>query len=133
MSPALDEAQSKWLEQVAAMRAAIANLKLPDNNEQGEKYGQDIDVDDEDFSGTASGEDIWDVISDEWEDEYSSDQLDGDVLEATTAGPAYGSEWLARRCTEVAQRGSGLDSQSLQEHVSAVLASDSNGRELYDT
>jgi antiviral helicase SLH1 len=63
MSPFVEEAQAQWLEQLATMRKAIADLNLPKEGQRPPAYGDDLEFDDEDFSGTASGEDIWDVIS----------------------------------------------------------------------
>lgn len=127
MSPSVEDAQAQWLEQLATMRKAIAELNLPANGQVSPAYGHDIDFDEDDFSGTASGEDIWDIISDEYEDEYSSDHLDyiPDAQEAR----AYSHQWLADKCFHVAQRSSGLDAGALKEQISAILASDSNGME----
>lgn len=133
MSPALDVAESQWLVQLAEMRAAIAELKLPQKNGDAPAYGHDIDVDVDDFSGTASGDDIWDIISNEESADYSSDQLDvADAVPAKAgpAGPLYSQSWLAEQCEQAAQRGSGLDAQALQGQIMAVLSSDSNNDEL---
>jgi antiviral helicase SLH1 len=120
-----DEAYAQWLEQLASMRQAIADLKLSDNIPDAPTYGEDIEFDDE-FSGTASGEDIWDVISDEYE-EYSSDQLDQDS-DFPTEVTLYSQQWLREKCFNVAQRSSGLDAEALKEQISAILASDSNSK-----
>lgn len=133
MSPALEVAESQWLAQLAEMRAAIAELKLPEKNGDVPAYGADIDVDDEDLSGTASGDDIWDLISDEESAGYSTDQLDGADAVATDsvpAGPVYSQSWLGQQCAQVTQRGSGLDAQTLQDQIMALLSSDSNDEEL---
>jgi antiviral helicase SLH1 len=129
MSSSLHAAQAQWLEQLEAMRKAIADLHLPSDAEQGPAYGDDLELDDDDLSGAASGDDIWDVISDEFEEEYSSDHLEGYVGEHS-AKEAYDQHWLADRCRQVAQRGSGLDASALQEQLFAVLASDSDDEEL---
>jgi antiviral helicase SLH1 len=129
MSSTLDSAQSQWLEQLEAMRKAIAELNLPGNSERPPAYGDDLDLEDDDLSGTVSGEDIWDVLSDEYEEEYSSDHLDDDAV-AHIGQNAYDQRWLAERCAEVAQRGSGLDADALKEQLLAILASDSNDEEL---
>ncbi|KAF2135721.1 uncharacterized protein K452DRAFT_260242 [Aplosporella prunicola CBS 121167] len=137
MSPSIENAESQWLAQLAEMRAAIAELKLPQKDGGTPTYGDDIDVDEDDFSGTASGDDIWDLISDEASEEYySSDQLD-----ATDAFPVGGSSvvapysqgWLNQQCAGVAERSSGLDAQTLQDNIMAILASDSNNEELQMT
>ncbi|KAF2177516.1 Sec63-domain-containing protein, partial [Zopfia rhizophila CBS 207.26] len=129
MSPSLDNAQSQWLEQLAAMRQAIADLNLPPSAERAPAYGDDLDLDEDDLSGTASGEDIWDVISDEYGDEFSSDPLD-DLDSGFPGKELYDRHWLAEKCAEVARKGSGLDGAALKEQISAVLASDSNNEEL---
>jgi len=129
MSPSLDNAQSQWLAQLTVMREAIAELKIPTDGEKAHTYGQDILLDDDELSGTASGDDIWDLISDEWENEYSSDHLD----EVDGVGPAqnvYDQTWLSRKCDTIAQRSSGLNGPALQEQITAILASDSNGIQL---
>jgi antiviral helicase SLH1 len=45
----------------------------------------------------------------------------------------YSRQWLEEKSLEVSQRGSGLDASTLQEQISAILASDSSGsfRRLY--
>jgi antiviral helicase SLH1 len=126
MSPAIEDAQAQWLEQLATMRKAIAELNLPAKAQRTPAYGDDIEFDDDDFSGTASGEDIWDIISDEYEDEYSSDHLE--QFPDQQAGSLYSQQWLAEKCVSVAQRSSGLDAGALKEQISAILASDSKGK-----
>jgi antiviral helicase SLH1 len=126
MSPAVDNAQAQWLEQLDAMRKAIAELKLPAHAEQAPAYGDDLQFDDDDFSGTASGEDIWDIISDEYEEEYSSDHL-GQVQDSQAGENAYSQDWLAQKCSDVARSSSGLDAGALRDQITAILSSDSNG------
>ncbi|KAF2834722.1 Sec63-domain-containing protein [Patellaria atrata CBS 101060] len=132
MSPSLETAQSQWLEQLASMRAALAELNLPQENGT-TPYGQDIVLDDDELSGASSGDDIWDLISNEWDDEYSSDQLEiSDINGAQPSVEAnrYDRQWLGNRCLEVSNRGSGLDSRALEEQIIAVIASDSSDDEL---
>lgn len=125
MSPSTEDAQAQWLEQLAAMRRAIAELNLPSDADKAPAYGHDIDFDDDDFSGTASSDDIWDIISDEYEAEYSSDHLEHfsrDQIEGST----YNQPWLAENCIAVARNSSGLEAGALKEQITAILASDSN-------
>jgi antiviral helicase SLH1 len=126
MSPTVEDAQAQWLEQLDAMRKAIAELKLPANAEKAPAYGDDLEFDDDDFSGTASGEDIWDIISDEYEEGYSSDQLD-QAQDNQAGGDAYSQDWLAQKCSDVARSSSGLDAGALRDQITAILSSDSNG------
>lgn len=127
MSPSVEDAQAQWLQQLDAMRKAIAELNLPADAEKAPAYGDNLEFDDDDFSGTASGEDIWDVISDEYEEEYSSDHLDQFPHEPS-GGNAYDQHWLAQKCELVARNGSGLDAGALKEQIMAILSSDSNGQ-----
>lgn len=128
MSPAVEEAQAQWFEQLHAMRKAIAELGLPADVEEAPAYGHDIDFDDyDDISGTASGEDIWDIISDEYEEGYSSDHLD-EFARAPAASNTYDEQWLVAKCSQVARSSSGLDAEALKEQIAAVLSSDSNGQ-----
>lgn len=129
MSSSVDSVQAQWLEQLATMRKAIAELNLPTERQKSPAYGHDIEFDDDDFSGTASGEDIWDIISDEYEDEYSSDHLE-QFSDLPTGGSPYSQQWLAEKCAGVAQRSSGLDAGALKDQLSAILASDSNGKTI---
>ncbi|KAJ5056834.1 activating signal cointegrator 1 complex subunit 3 [Bipolaris maydis] len=129
MSPAVEEAQAQWFEQLHAMRKAIAELGLPADVEEAPAYGHDIDFDDyDDISGTASGEDIWDIISDEYEEGYSSDHLD-EFARAPAASNTYDEQWLVAKCSQVARSSSGLDAEALKEQIAAVLSSDSNADE----
>jgi len=76
MSPSLDSAEAQWQTQLAAMRAALVELKLPPKATNGEttSYVSDIDFDeDDDFTSGNSGDDVWDFISDSEDDLYSSD------------------------------------------------------------
>jgi antiviral helicase SLH1 len=130
MSPAVEDAHAQWLQQLDAMRKAIAELNLPADAEKVPAYGDDLEFDDDDFSGTASGEDIWDIISDEYGEEYSSDHLD-QFLDGQVTAEAYSQQWLAEKCSEVARSSSGLDSGALKEQISAILSSDSNGNASY--
>ncbi|KAF2731847.1 Sec63-domain-containing protein [Polyplosphaeria fusca] len=128
MSPALENAQAQWLEQLAAMRQAIAGLNLPADSERASTYGDDLNIENDDLSGASSGDEIWDVFSDEQEDEYSSDQIEDFGSHVSTK--KYGQQWLADQCVDVAAKGSGLDANALRDQIMAILASDSNNEEL---
>ncbi len=124
-STSSSDSQQKWLVQLHAMRAAIAELKsLPHQNGNTEGYGHDIVVDEDDSSHDESSDELWDFITDDEDDQYSSDMLDG------ADGAGYGQQWLRDRCVEFTSRKSGLDASDLQEQITAILASDSNDGEL---
>jgi hypothetical protein len=133
MTSSIETAQAQWLEQLAAMRKAIAELNLPADADKAPAYGDDLEFDDDDFSGTASGDDIWDIISDEYEEEYSSDQLDqfDQIPDAPSGGNLYDQRWLTQKCAGVAQRSSGLNAEALKDQILAILSSDSNGEQAW--
>lgn len=135
MPSTAEAAASQWLEQLAAMRAAIAELKLPETNGEPQNTAADDadldwDLDDDDLS-PASGDDIWDLISEEEQDSFSEESADM----VTTAGPVKdgSQEWLQAQCQVVASKGSGLEAAALQDQIMAVLASDSSDDELQMT
>lgn len=136
MSPsAVDSAEEKWLSQLATMRAALADLKLPlpqANESQENLFGEDFDFDDN-LSSPISGDDVWDFISDSGADEYSSDFVDGVEVIAESAGNGHGFEWLKSRCLSLSERKQGLTAEELQGHIMALLASDSGDEELQAT
>ncbi|KAK5127281.1 hypothetical protein LTR08_004459 [Meristemomyces frigidus] len=136
MSSTTDMAASQWIEQLAAMRAAIAELKIPQANgdSEGYQYGGEIELDEDELSPASPTDDIWDFISEDEEEDYSEESLEPAGTDFPSLVAAVGSrEWLGKRCLEVADRGSGLDAESLQEHIVAVLASDSSDDELQMT
>ena len=137
MSPSADTAASQWLEQLATMRAAIAELKLPKTNGDSKdlSYENDYDLDDDDLSPASGSDDIWDIISDEDENDFSEESHDAaSAYQEEEAANAKGSRgWLSDCCVDVASRGSGLDADTLEEQITAVLASDSSDDELQMT
>jgi antiviral helicase SLH1 len=136
MSPsAIDSAEAKWLSQLATMRAALADLKLPlpqANGSQESFFGEDSDFDDN-LSSPISGDDVWDFISDNEADEYSSDFVDSVEVTAEPSGHGYDFEWLRRKCLSLSERKQGLTAEELQGHIMALLASDSGDEELQAT
>jgi antiviral helicase SLH1 len=134
MSPAaLATAEAEWQTQLAAMRAALADLKLP-QSENGEMavYGSDIPFDDDDdFTSGNSGDDVWDFITDDDDALYSSDLNEDIVPEEPTQG--YGPQWLKSKCDGFAAKKQGLSGEDLHGQIVALLASDSVEEELQST
>lgn len=128
MSPTTEDAHAQWLEQLASMRNTIAELNLPahKHHHAPPAYGHDMQLDDDDLSGTSS-EDIWDIISDDCQDAYSSDQLEH-ILPSQPGANVYDQQWLSQQCRAVARSSSGLESDVLKDQIAAILASDSNGK-----
>ena len=134
MSPtALATAEADWQMQLAAMRAALADLKLPQQENGGAVgYGSDIGFDDDDdLTSGISGDDVWDFISDSDEALYSSDLNEDLVPDEPTFG--YGPQWLKSKCIGFAGKKQGLSGEDLQEQIMALLASDSVEEELQST
>lgn len=134
MSPAtLNSAEAQWQTQFAAMRAALADLKLPSNASNGDidSYGSDINLDDDDFTSGNSGDDVWDFISETEDEIWSSDQADDLTPESESA--EFSLQWLKTKCEGLATRKQGLSAGDLQEQIMAILASDSGEEELQST
>ena len=130
MSPALQAAEAEWLAQLASMREAIQDLKLHQKDGDLASFDNDSTLTDNDLFGNG-GADIWD-ISDVEDDEYSSDSLDAadGVLPDGLASSVHGKDWLSAKCVEFAARKSGLNATELEQQITSLLASDSQGMEL---
>lgn len=134
MSPSLDSAEAQWQTQFAAMRAALAELRLPpkDMSNGSASYSSDINfIEDEGFTSGNSGDDVWDFISDDEEDSYGSD-FNEDLTPDAEAG-GYGPEWLKIKCLGFAARKQGLSGEDLEQQIMALLVSDSVEEELQST
>ncbi len=135
MSPAtFDSAEAEWQTQFAAMRAALAELQLPDKtiDSQTDYYGSDIDFDEEEDFSANSGDDVWDFI-DGTDEAYSSDGNNYTPEEPTEPTNGYGPQWLKGQCILFASRKHGLSAEDLQEQIMALLVSDSVEAELQST
>ncbi|KAI7781701.1 hypothetical protein LA080_014467 [Diaporthe eres] len=136
MAPSsVTDAEAQWLAQVAAMKAAIAELKLPSHAPNGDttisNAGGD---DDDDFDlSSASGEthDVWDFISDSELDELGLDS--GDLMDGTDGldqEPPYGPQWFLERCAAVSSHRDGLPAETLQVQILEALKSNQREDEL---
>ncbi|BDD63957.1 hypothetical protein MPDQ_006298 [Monascus purpureus] len=123
--------ESEWLAQVAAMRQAIAELKLPNHPTNGKpSYGSDLDLDlDEDYSSPSTANDIWDLISSDDETSDDLDDINGVSLYPTTPS-TYDQTWLADKCQDIVIRKPGMDATELAQQITATLAADSGDDEL---
>ncbi|XDG06846.1 hypothetical protein ABKA04_006461 [Annulohypoxylon sp. FPYF3050] len=128
MSPSMSEAEAQWREQFAAMKAALADLKLPGKNKSIEsELNLDFDLDNEDFTSGNSGDDVWDFIDDSEEDLYSSDFIE--EANGQPDGGSYGPAWLSEQCSAIASK-KGLSSDAFQAQVLDVLNSQRSEEEL---
>lgn len=137
MPPSATEAEAQWLAQVAAMKAAIAELRLTQPNQapngNSAVDGRD-DIEDEDFdlsSGSGGAHDVWDFISDSELEELGLDS--GDLMDGTDGfpqEPAYGPQWFTTKCIEVAAHRDGLPAETLQEQIQEALRSTQQEDEL---
>lgn len=130
-----EPAGAQWLAQLAAMREAIADLKLPKDHEPAQdlNYGSDLDLDlDEEYSSPGTVDDIWDVISSDDETSDELDDINGVPLPTTTtaSGSVYDRTWLQEKCFDVAARKPGMDAGELAQQIVTVLAADSADDEL---
>ncbi|KAI3400666.1 hypothetical protein diail_2378 [Diaporthe ilicicola] len=133
MASSISNAEAKWLAQVAAMKAAIAELKLPSHTPNGDTASH-VDGDDDDFDlSSASGEtrDVWDFISDSELDELGLDS--GDLMDGTDGvdqEPPYGAQWFISRCAAVSAHRDGLPAENLQLQILEALKSNQREDEL---
>lgn len=120
--------ESQWLTQLAAMRQAIADLKLPKELPHDTTgYGSDIDLDiDDDYSSPGTVDDVWDIISSDEEETDDQDEIDEPSFPQTLP---YDQLWLEAKCQEVAAR-STMDAAELSQQILATLAADSDDAEL---
>ncbi|KAJ5798560.1 uncharacterized protein N7503_007856 [Penicillium pulvis] len=124
----ISSTQSQWLSQLAAMRQAIADLKLPKELPHDTTgYGSDMDLDiDGDYSSPGTIDDVWDIIS---SDDETTDDLD-DVNEIPFSQTLpYDRLWLETKCQELSARSS-MDAAELSQQIIATLAAASDDSEL---
>ncbi|OQD89494.1 hypothetical protein PENANT_c002G02253 [Penicillium antarcticum] len=124
--------ESQWLSQLAAMRQAIADLKLPQEFPQEPiGYGSDIDLDlDDDYSSPGTVDDVWDIISSDDETSDDTDDLDRFDEFPIEQESLYNRAWLEDKCQDLAIRSPGMDAAELSQQIIATLAADSNDEEL---
>ena len=129
MSPLLDEMESDWLTQLRSMREAIAELRLDQRNREGPIYGHDLVLDDGDVTGESGSDDVWDVWSDQEEEESSDvpDSVDENAFASEVYESRHDREWLRSRCKILADTRTGLNAAQLEEQVSNLLASNVQG------
>lgn len=117
-------AEAEWRQQFAAMQAALADLKLP----QPPQIDGNVTVDDDDFDGYSSGvsgRDVWDFISDEEDDEYSSDFVDEHNAAGyggTSSSGSSSTDWFSKRCAEIASK-NGLSADVFETQITSLVAS----------
>lgn len=122
--------EAQWLSQMTFMRRAIQDLKLNLPTAQLNAYGDNLVIDDEDLTVGSGSDDLWNMSSENEDDGYSSDMLDGieqstDSLE--NSGSGHGHHWLETKCQVFAARNSDIDAEELRQQLFAMLASDTRG------
>ncbi|KAI1381754.1 Sec63-domain-containing protein [Hypoxylon crocopeplum] len=123
MSSSMSEAEARWREQFAAMKTALADLKLPPSKPHSveAELGVDFDLDDDDFTSGNSGDDVWDFIDDSEEDLYSSDFIE--ESHAQLDGESHGPVWFTEQCSYIANKKNGLSSDAFQAQILDILGS----------
>ncbi|MCJ1470873.1 hypothetical protein MMC07_009520 [Pseudocyphellaria aurata] len=123
---------SKWLAQLAAMRQAVVEIKLDQQDIQYERYGHNILVDDEDLSNE-NFDDIWDMSSDAADDDYSSDSsrnLECTIHQDDQDKFKHVLGWLRSQCDFLTNGKHRLDAGRLQDQIYTLLISDMKDDEL---
>lgn len=128
-SASISEAETQWRVQFAAMKTALAELKLPSKNPaSGTDYSAEFDLDDEDFTSANSGDDVWDFISDDDEDLYSSDFIE--ETNGQLDGGSHGPAWFTQQCSTIAAKKNGLSPDAFQAQILEALSSNQSENEL---
>ncbi|OQV03667.1 Helicase conserved domain-containing protein isoform 2 [Cladophialophora immunda] len=125
------QSAEQWLAQVAVMRKAIADLKLPSLNDASQMYGADLDLD-EDLSEDIE-DDIWDAESAVDESPFTDDfddTVNGLKTPNFAADGVFDRTWLRSKCAAWARSRPGIDSTEVEHQITALLASDSSDNEL---
>ncbi|KAI6783389.1 putative helicase-like protein [Emericellopsis cladophorae] len=126
-SSSLSAAEAQWREQYAAMRAALADLKIESSKgKQPAINGDNDETDFEGYSSGTSGQDVWDFISDDDEDPDSSDYA---YEEDFDSGANAGAEWFVTRCSEIAAK-NGMPADVFESQVAGMLSSGQSEEEL---
>lgn len=126
MSPT-SQAEARWVAQVAAIRQAIADLKLPPL--QGQIYGADLV--NELSSEDEVEDDIWEVSSDREDSPPSEDGFPEVNLNGVKLGHHnYDHDWLRQNCEQFAQSRPGISAEEVHQQVLAVLTSQSSEEQL---
>ncbi|KAH0845004.1 hypothetical protein AYO21_04074 [Fonsecaea monophora] len=126
------QSEEQWLAQVAAMRQAIADLKLPSLNDESQMYGSDLDLDEE--LSEDIDDDIWDAESAVDESPFTDDvddTVNGFKTPNRATNGVFDKTWLRSKCAAWARTSSsGIDSTDIEHQITALLASDSSDEEL---
>ncbi|KAH9909090.1 Sec63-domain-containing protein [Xylariomycetidae sp. FL2044] len=129
-STSISEAEAQWRTQFAAMKSALADLKLPGKGRSvQEEFGPEFDLDNDDFTSGHSGDDVWDFISDSEQDLYSSDFIEENNGNVDWES-AYGPAWLAKQSSTVSAKKDGLSTDAFQAQILEILNSTRSDEEL---
>ncbi|RYP81257.1 hypothetical protein DL769_002087 [Monosporascus sp. CRB-8-3] len=128
-SSSMSEAEAQWRAQFAAMKTALAELKLAGKSPANETdRSTEFDLDDEDLTSGNSGDDVWDFISDDEEDLYSSDFIE--ETNGQVGGEAHGLAWFTKQCSAISAKKDGLSSNAFQAQILEALGSRRSENEL---
>ena len=130
MASELSQSIEEWRAQMAVMREALANFKLPEPVDSSTLYGIDDDLDDQ--VSDEPYDDIWDVESDLGDSADTGESphgVNGFHPEEVVEG-VFDKRWLRQRCVTFATTKPALDASDLEQQIVALLASDSSDDEL---
>ncbi|KAI1367120.1 Sec63 Brl domain-containing protein [Xylaria arbuscula] len=120
----MSDAEAQWRAQFAAMKLALANLNLPDQQRNIE------DLDDEEFTSGNSGDDVWDFIPDTEEDLYSSDFVDDEETNGITDNATDGISWFSKQCSAICAKKGGLAPDTFEAQILDILNSSRSDGEV---
>ncbi|KAJ3568402.1 hypothetical protein NPX13_g6430 [Xylaria arbuscula] len=120
----MSDAEAQWRAQFAAMKLALANLNLPDQQRNIE------DLDGEEFTSGNSGDDVWDFISDTEQDLYSSDFVDEEETNVVTGNATDGISWFSKQCSAICAKKGGLAPDTFEAQILDILNSSRSDGEV---
>lgn len=128
MDGPIPEESSTWLAQLSLMQEALAALKSPTTPV--EEYGKDLAISDDDLSGSADSEDLFEDLDDGDDGDfyYSSDNLDDPV-----DGGDINQDWLRRKCTAYCSRHRAYGSRPDELELDLVGLLVSGNKSMFDT
>jgi len=130
MAEGLAQSIEEWRYQMATMRRALAEFKLPGSQVKSSSYDAEDDFEDE--LSDPPYDDIWDIESDNDSSPDTDDAIDGlngfhtpELVEGL-----FDRRWLRKKCSDFATSHSDINSPDLEQQIIALLVSDSSDDEL---
>lgn len=119
--------ESTWLVQLSLMQEALATFKP--STPPPEEYGKDLAISNDDLSGSADSEDLFEGLDDvnDDDDDYSSDNLE-DLAQRGSVS----QDWLRRKCAAYCSRHRAYGSRPDELETDLVELLGSGNNSMFD-